>query len=83
MKRENRVTGVRTGLGDAIQYLLTDDARDYLVVLADILMLEDLLCGEAHPVEFLRESLEQANLERSIQSKERALDLLKSRRDYE
>lgn len=83
MKRENRVTGVRTGLGDAIQYLLTDDARDYLVVLAESLMLEDLLYGEAHPVEFLRESMEQAMLEHSIRSKERALELLKSRRDYE
>jgi len=81
MKRENMISGVRTGLGDSIQYLLTDDANEYLDILAEILMIEELLCGEADPVEFLRESLKQADLEHSIRIKERALCRLITKRD--
>lgn len=70
-----------TGFGNqryANQYTLsrvceTDLLDDYLSRLADNLMLDELLCGEANPLEFLKKTIIDTELQMREESWEQKL----------
>jgi len=67
MGYKNTVTGKRVSLHEAVRAITTDE-NNYIALLAEELMLDELLCGEANSTEFLKKSiqlvLEQMDLSR-------------------
>lgn len=51
--------------------------REFVEFLVDELMLEELLCGEADPVEFFIESVKSARARQTVMRAQRRLDQAK------
>lgn len=78
MSYKNDLTGKRVSLHEAVR-AITEDEEAYLSLLADELLLEEILCGEANPVEFLKNSIKVVLERIDLAREERRLQERKDR----
>lgn len=81
MSYTNKVTGNYVGLNNAVKAITNKDylhrEDDFLKRLAEELFLDEVLAGEADPIEFLRESLNKVAKDVAIHRKEVELSKMK------